>query len=189
MSIKYSLVKKTNPHTKKEEWYAVTRMTRPRAKEGDKTSKNSSMNSTLSDGETYAVLRNLGRYIPEMLLSGESVKLPGVGTLRISFHSKGVQDIRNFRSSSMISGARVMFTPDPELRDRVQRGLSWELGGVKDGTREYANVRTYLLANGIITEDTPTTDPDDTTQGGGSGSGSGSQGGGGSNDDPDNGME
>ena len=189
MAIKYSLVQKKNPYTNKMEWFAVTKMSRPRAKEGDKTSKNASVNSSLSEGETYAVLRNLGRYIPEVLLRGESVKIPGVGSLRISFHSKGVQDIRDFRSSNMISGARVLFTPDPELRDTLQRGLSWELGGVKDGTREYANVRTYLLAKGIISEDTPTTDPDDTTQGGGSGSGSGSQGGGGGNDDPDNGME
>lgn len=187
MSIKYSLVKKTNPHTKEEEWYAVTRMSRPRAKEGDKTSKNASINTSLSDGETYAVLKSLGRYIPEALLSGESVKIPGVGTLRISFHSKGVKDIRNFRSGSMISGARIMFTPDAEMRDRVLRGLSWELGGVKDGSREYANVRTYLLAKGIITEDETTTDPDSgsgsTTGGTTPGSGGGTTPGG--DDNPD----
>ncbi len=182
--MKYSLLKKKNPKTGRLEWYAVTKSARPHAKEGDKTSKNASVNSTFSEGETYAVLNNLGRYMPEVLLSGETVKLPGIGSFRISFHSKSVLDIRDFRSQTMISGPRILFTPDPQLRDRVLRGLSWELGGVKDGTRQYADIRTYLLANGIITEETPTTDPD-TGDGGTTPGGSGGTTPGGGDDGPD----
>lgn len=159
MSVKYKLIQRKNLKTKELEWYATPNTARPRAKEGDKTSKNASTGSTISDAETQATLRQVGKYIPQALLNGESVKIPGVGSFRISFHSKGAKDIRNFRAQSMISGARILFTPDNELRDHMLRGISWELNGVKDGNREYANVRTYLLAKGIITEEEDTTDP------------------------------
>ena len=160
MSVKYKLVQKMNPKTETKQWYASSNTSRARAKEGDKTSKNSSVGSTISDIETQATLRQVGKYIPEALLSGESVRIPGFGSFRVAFHSKGVDDIRTFRARTMISGARVVFTPDPEFRTALKSGISFENSGVKEGKMDYATLNSYLRAKGLITDDEPAVNPD-----------------------------
>lgn len=90
----------------------------------------------------------LASYIPQQLLQGHTVKVPGLGTFRIAFKSMGVSDLADFNVSAMIKEPRILFTPEKGLRENVINNLTYENGGVlKDGVR-YASVADYRLATG-----------------------------------------
>ena len=91
------------------------------------------------------------------------MKVPGLGSFRISFKSKGVNDITTFNAGNMISDVRILYTPDTSLRDRILSVVGFENGGVlKDGVR-YASVTDYLKAIGEAGSNPPADDetPDD----------------------------
>jgi predicted histone-like DNA-binding protein len=56
--------------------------------------------------------------VPKYLVMGKSVNLGELGTFRISFSSKGVDDPKDF-TVDKISGIRVVFTPSTELRKKL----------------------------------------------------------------------
>ena len=62
----------------------------------------------------------------------------------------------------MIKNARIVFTPDRELRENILNGLKFEDGGVLEDDISYASLSDYRLAKGI-------------PAGGGSGSGGGEE--------------
>ena len=93
----------------------------------------------------------------EQFLQGHSVNLGHLGHLRISFKSEGTEDIRDYHPSRMVREPRLLFTPSKELRERVVKNLTFELGPVtKDGVT-YASVGDYLKAEA----------PSDSPEGGG----------------------
>ena len=74
--------------------------------------------SSLTIGDIMNVLSNFFDEIPTYLLLGQTVKLDGLGTFRLSFTSDGAETEDTFKVGS-IKNARILFTPDPAFRKRI----------------------------------------------------------------------
>lgn len=177
MGLKFNLVQKVNPHDRDAEkkWYAVPSSDSPLSAKA--LAKAATANTSTAPIEMEAAMEHLANYIPQQLLQGHTVKVSGLGTFRVIFKSSGVSHPSEFNASTMIKEPRILFTPEPALRESVINGLSFENGGVlKDGIR-YASVADYRKAMG---EDSSSSTDDDTTSGttgsGGTDSSSGDEG-------------
>lgn len=173
MSIKFNLIERAapgNPEAPKK-WYAVPSSESPMT--GKALTRAATANTSTAPIEMEAAMEHLAAFIPQQLLQGHTVKVPGLGTFRISFKSKGVASVADFSASSMISEPRIMFTPDRALRTSIISNLVFENGGVlKDGVR-YATVTDYLRAAGEGGTGEGSSGADGGSTGGDSGSGTG----------------
>lgn len=101
----------------------------------DQVAKRLAEISTVSPGDTYAVLKNLGLAISEFMAAGYTVKLDGVGTLYYTAVSsgKGV-DTKEEVSANQITGVRVRFIAETRrsssnkvtTRSLVSSDVYWE---------------------------------------------------------------
>ena len=144
MSVKFTLFKKKSPKTQSMQWYAAPKSSYPTA--DATTPSESSRGAAISDIETEATLRQVGQYIPHELIKGNTVKVPGLGTFQLSFHSKGVDDIALFDAEKMISGIHVVFLPEKALKNTLATQLNLVNAGVKEGNVTYPSVTDYLRA-------------------------------------------
>lgn len=115
--MKYKMVKRTNPQDRsKSKWYAAP------INEGKITKTNISKEivdmSSLSRGDVSNVIENMLDVIPKYLLMNKSVSLGELGTLRLSFSSEGVEDLKDFNTNK-INGVKVIFTPGTELKKQL----------------------------------------------------------------------
>ncbi len=141
MSVKFTLFKKKSQKTQTLLWYAA-----PKSNYSTGTREQAPDSVTISDIETEATLRQVGQYIPHELIKGNTVKVPGLGTFRLSFHSKGVEDIASFDAEKMISGIHVVFLPEKALKNTLATQLNLVNAGVKEGNVTYPSVTDYLRA-------------------------------------------
>jgi len=118
--MKYKLLQRRNPQQPDapQKWYATP-------VNAGKTSQRDISNdivalSSLTRGDVSNVIDNLIDTVPKYLLMGKSVSLGDLGTFRLSFSSKGVDDPKEF-NTNMISGAKIIFTPSSELRDAIKK--------------------------------------------------------------------
>jgi len=118
MALQFNAVERPNPQTKEKKWYATPRLT------GKRTLKDLSEDiasvSSLSAGDVQNVIVNLIDQLPKWLMEGDSVKLDGFGTFRLSFSSTGVAT-RDEVTANGIKDIYVLFEPDEEIKDRVQK--------------------------------------------------------------------
>ncbi len=94
--------------------------------------------STVTRGDTFAVMENLGRVLSGFMGQGRTVKIDGVGTFYYTASStkKGVQTAEEV-SASLINGVRVRFLPEVErnsgsqviTRSMVNTKVVWEEWG------------------------------------------------------------
>lgn len=145
---KYKLIKKVNPQKRQEpgKWYATPKSETPLS--GKAMTRAATANTTTAPIEMEASLELLAKFVPLQLQQGHTVKIPGLGTFRLTFKSDGVENIDDFRASSMIKNARIVFTPAKELRESVLSGLSFEDGGVLEDDISYASLADYRMAKG-----------------------------------------
>lgn len=69
--------------------------------------------STVSRGDTYAVLANLGDVLADMLSTGQSVRLMGIGTFYLTCQSVGQGvDMPEEVSPRQITAVKVGFIPE-----------------------------------------------------------------------------
>ena len=143
---KYKLIKRTNPLKKDAppKWYATPKSESPLS--GKAMTRAATANTTTAPIEMEASLELFAQFAPQQLRQGHTVKIPGLGSLRLTFKSDGVEDINDFRANSMIKNARIVFTPAKELRERVLSGLTFEDGGVLENDISYASLTDYPLA-------------------------------------------
>lgn len=167
MEVKY--LKRPHP-TKRDEpelWYAnpivrkaesVTAMTRAATE-----------NTSTAPTEMEAALTLWGNYARKRLLAGESVRVGDLGTLRVTFRSKGVESIDDVNANQMVYDVRLKFTPSKEFRESIVNNISFECGGVLEDGVDYSSLNAYRVAKGLA----PTTpsEPGSGEDGGGSGSG------------------
>ncbi len=168
MGMKCKIIQKKNmadPQGPKK-WYGVPKSESPL--EVKELTWGATANSTTAPKELEAALELLANYIPGQLLQGHTVKLPGIGSLRVSFRSKGVDRVQDFKVSEMLYDVRILFTPDKELRAKVMDNITFEDGGVKEGTINYATRADYYKAVGIVVSPV---EPGGGSTGGGGGSG------------------
>ena len=97
--------------------------------------------STLTRGDTYAVMENLGIVLSNYMGQGRTVKIDGVGTFYYTASSTkmGVQTADEV-SASQIKGVRVRFIPEVgrnsgrqvTTRSMVDTNIFWEEYGKKN---------------------------------------------------------
>lgn len=102
--------------------------------------------AAISPGEMTAALELFGKTALQQLLQGHSVDIPAIGTLRISFSSKGSETVEDFNPRSMISNPRILFRPKPEVREAIRSGMYYETVGVRAGGVDYASLKAYKAA-------------------------------------------
>ncbi len=143
---KYKLILKKNPLKKEEpaKWYATPKSETPLS--GKAMTKAATANTTMAPIEMEAALELLAKYVPQQLQQGHTVKIPGLGTFRLSFKSDGVDTVDDFRPGSMIKNARIIFVPDKDFRENVLNGLTFEDGGVLENDINYASIADYRKA-------------------------------------------
>jgi len=91
--------------------------------------------STVTRGDTYAVMENLGRVLSSYMGQGRTVKIDGVGTFYYTATSakRGVPTAEEV-SASLIKGVRVRFLPEVKrnsgsqvtARSMVNTRIVWE---------------------------------------------------------------
>lgn len=96
--------------------------------------------STVTRGDAYAVMENLGIVLSNYMGNGRTVKIDGVGTFyyTASATKRGVQTSEEV-SASQINGVRVRFLPEVErnsggkvtTRSMVNSNIFWEEYGIK----------------------------------------------------------
>ena len=119
---KYKLIKKVNPQKDRN----LANGTRPQSEtplSGKAMTCAATANTTTAPIEMEASLELLAKFVPQQLQQGHTVKIPGLGTFRLTFKSDGVEDINSFRANSMIKNVRIVFTPSKELRESVLSAL------------------------------------------------------------------
>lgn len=142
---KYKLIKRTNPLKKDQpaKWHATPNS--ETALSGKAMTRAATANTTVAPMEMETSLDLLAKYVPLQLQQGHTVKIPGLGSFRLTFKSDGVENINDFRANSMIKNARIVFTPSKELRESVLSGLTFEDGGVLENDISYASLTDYRL--------------------------------------------
>lgn len=168
MAFKYSLVERSkdprNPDSEKQ-WYGTPQSNAPLS--GKAMTRAATKNTTTAPIELEAALDLLADFVPEQLLQGHTVTIPGLGYFRLTFKSKGSATVEDFDPREMLYDVRPVFVPDKAFRKRVQDNIVFEDGGVtKDGV-SYRTRADYLLQTGGGNAGTP---------GGGSEPGSGDDG-------------
>lgn len=118
MALQLNAVERPNPQTKEKKWYASPKLT------GKRTLKDLSQDlsdvSSLSAGDVQNVIANLIEQMPKWLMEGDSVKLDGFGTFRLSFSSEGVATKEEV-TASQIKDIYILFEPDEEIKERVRK--------------------------------------------------------------------
>jgi predicted histone-like DNA-binding protein len=118
MALQLNAVERPNPQTKEKKWYASPKLT------GKRTLKDLSQDlsevSSLSAGDVHNVIINLIDQLPKWLMEGDSVKLDGFGSFRLSFSSTGVATKEEV-SANNIKDIYILFEPDEEIKERVRK--------------------------------------------------------------------
>jgi len=118
MALQFNVIERPNPQTKEKKWYASPKLT------GKRDLRNLSRDlaevSSLSAGDVQNVIANLIDQLPKWLMEGNSVKLDGFGTFRLSFSSTG-EVTKEEVSAGSIKDIYILFEPDEEIKERVNK--------------------------------------------------------------------
>jgi predicted histone-like DNA-binding protein len=118
MALQFNAVERPNPQTKEKKWYASAKLT------GKRTLKDLSQDlsevSSLSAGDVQNVIANLIDQLPKWLMEGDSVKLDGFGSFRLSLSSTGVATKEEVTANN-IKDIYILFDPDEEIKGRIRK--------------------------------------------------------------------
>lgn len=149
MSFKYKLVEKLikpgNPDAGKD-WYATP--SSATSLDGKAMTRAATKNTTMAPIELEGALELLADFVPEQLLQGHTVTIPGLGYFRLTFKSKGTETVKGFDPKEMIYDVRPVFVVDKAFRKRVQDNIVFEDGGVQKDGISYATRMDYYQATG-----------------------------------------
>ena len=150
MAVPYKLQRKKNPQKPQEQgkWYAVPKT--GKAVNEKIMTRIATEDTTMADFELLAAAKVIGKFIHNQTVQGKKVKIPGLGSFRVSFGSEGVDDITKF-NTNMIRNVKMVFLIDTDLRDSIMRDLSFENAGVDDEGIQYASLDNYKEVKGLTT--------------------------------------
>lgn len=163
MKTNYNLVKRQEPLTKTVKWYAT-----PASKgsmDADETARMAVADTTLSRGEYKQVMEATNDKLISLVLSGITITIGDLGKLRLSFGSKGVDNMDDFDPTTMIKNTKFIFTPSATLKEALSKA-TFELEGIVEDGIKYGDKRSYLKSKGLLPGGD---DDDDPSQGGGGG--------------------
>ena len=143
MGVPYKLQRKKNPQKPGEpgKWYAVPK-TGKAVKEKVMT-RMATEDTTMADFELAAAAKLIGKFIHNQTVQGKKVRIPGLGSFRVSFGSEGVDDITKF-STNMIRNVKIVFLMDNDLRSTILNDA-----GVDDEGVQYASLENYKQVKGL----------------------------------------
>lgn len=145
-----------------------------------KVIKEAALRSGVSRGVMQACWDAAGEVIKAWATEGHSVAIPGLGTMRFGVRAKSVETVAEV-ASGLITARRVIFTPNVDIKEELQRTAIQITCYDKDGKV----IKNVTSGDGGSVED-PDNNPGggDNNPGGGSetnGGGSGTNGGGSDN--------
>ena len=138
-----------------------------------KVIKEAALRSGVSRGVMQACRDAAGEVIKAWATEGHSVAIPGLGTMRFGVRAKSVETVAEV-ASGLITARRVIFTPNVDIKEELQRTAIQITCYDKDGKV----IKNVTSGDGGSVED-----PDNTPGGGDNnpGGGSGTNGGGSDN--------
>ena len=113
--LKYSLLERRNPITKKIAYYANLAPVNPLTLEA--FSSNICNASRVSPLQLLNVIECLEKEITQALLNGHSVRLGDLGSFHLTISSDGANTVEEF-STEHLNGLRVQFIPCSKMRKR-----------------------------------------------------------------------
>ena len=150
-----------------------------------KVIKEAALRSGVSRGVMQACWDAAGEVIKAWATEGHSVAIPGLGTMRFGVRAKSVETVAEV-ASGLITARRVIFTPNVDIKEELQRTAIQITCYDKDGKV----IKNVTSGDGGSVED-PDNNPGggDNNPGGGSGTnGGGSANTGGGSDNTDSGK-
>ena len=164
MKANFNLAYRINPQTKEKMWYAV-----PSGKgvlDADETAAMAVADTTLSKGEYKHVMEVTSDKLISMVLSGITITIGDLGKLRLSFGSKGVANLDDFDTASMIRNPKFIFTPSKTMKAALA-SAQFEVEGVVEDGIKYGSLASYRKVKGLAPGG-GTTEPGGGEDGGGS---------------------
>lgn len=148
MAVSYKLYKKQNPNNREEaaKWYAAPKSRRAASEKV--MTRLATEETTVADVELLAAAKLIGKVVRNQLIQGHTVRIPRLGSFRLSFGSEGVEDISEF-SPSLIRKPKVVFILDPDLRKSILGELTYEIDCVEEDGVRYASVAKYKETKGV----------------------------------------
>ncbi|WP_288207663.1 HU family DNA-binding protein [uncultured Parabacteroides sp.] len=116
--MKYKLVPRKNPQKKDDPPKVYAQPVYDGTIDTDFIGRQIAGRSSLTTGDILNVLSNFFDELPTYMLLGQTVKINGLGTFRISFTSDGAESEDKFKTTAM-KNPRVLFKPDPAFRKRI----------------------------------------------------------------------
>ncbi len=123
MAIPYLVRKKADLTSgeRKEQWYAVQKNLQERGGVNlDKLADKLAKNSHFPKGMIMGVLSELGETVEEILGSGQSVTIPGLGTFQTAVTSPGFDSPEQV-TPGKVSLSRVYFVADRRMTARLKK--------------------------------------------------------------------
>ncbi|MDR2260529.1 MAG: HU family DNA-binding protein [Azoarcus sp.] len=125
MAMNLKKIERVNPANREQKkWYLIKN--KGRAIDLDEIAEDIQGRSSMTKGDILAVLSNLIQVLPAHLKKGDSVRLGGLGSFRLTITSNGADDAASL-STSDVKGARVVFVAGTELK-RELTGISYSIG-------------------------------------------------------------
>ena len=91
----------------------------------EKLAKRINNSTTITQADCYAVLKSMKDNIIEALIEGQVVVLEDLGRFQVSLQGKcypeAVLTSEEFKPSEMIRGHKILFRPDPRLKEEVKK--------------------------------------------------------------------
>ena len=115
MGVPYKLQRRRNPQKPDEpgQWHAVPKT--GKAVDEKIMTRMATDDTTMADFELSSAAKLIGKFIHNQTIQGKRVRIPGLGSFRVSFGSEGVDDITKF-NTNMIRNVKVVFVMDSDLR-------------------------------------------------------------------------
>lgn len=157
MAFKYKLVqkhKKPGEPDAGKDWRGTPTSATPLT--GKAMTRAATKNTTMAPIELEAALDLLADFVPEQLLQGHTVTIPGLGYFRLTFKSKGSDSVEGFDPKTMLYDVRPVFVVDRAFRKRVQDNIVFEDGGVQKDGVSYATRADFIQATNPGGTTTPT---------------------------------
>jgi predicted histone-like DNA-binding protein len=117
MPLKLKKIERTNPANRADtKWYLTKDSGNTIDLDG--IAREIQDRSAMTKGDILSVLSNLIQVLPSHLKQGDSVRLGGLGSFRLSVSSEGAVDAATL-SAKNVKNARVVFYPGVELKKEL----------------------------------------------------------------------
>lgn len=128
MALKFKLYKSNRKGETQGKWYA--RAMHDETVDIDALAEIMQANCTVKASDIVAVLRELVETMTRELQSSKRVKINGFGTFKVGISSKGADSADEYKASTHIRGAHVLFQPEASIGADHKRTYKL-LGGLR----------------------------------------------------------